>query len=216
MDLIHEFMMHMLGVPLSRAYFPSVLAVMLERIRKVLNVHSDFEEMPVAAQRNHLRKICGFGLALYVARAETLSGMQQIKEGLGEVDEELWNLQYGTLFDTADKFSRVSMADSPFLPPDIRRSYCDLISKTRIIAANPKMFQLNLLLALTQPTSEDSSLASLHFKYKIILKRRVRWRADWIGLSSEKYDPDLLIHEILSSHENLKKLAKINEKIINS
>jgi hypothetical protein len=68
MDLIHEFMMHSLGVPLSKTYMPSVMGMMMERIRKVFSSHPDFEEMPVAAQRNILRSNCGLGHALYVAR----------------------------------------------------------------------------------------------------------------------------------------------------
>jgi len=85
MDIIHEFMMHSLGVPLSKTFMPSVLVMMLERVRRVLNIHPEFEEMPVAAQRNFLRKNCGQGLALYVVRTELLSGMEQVQEIMGEL-----------------------------------------------------------------------------------------------------------------------------------
>ena len=90
MDLINEFMMHCLGVPLSRTYMPAVLSVMLERIRRVLNIHPNFEEMSVSSQRTILRANSGLGLALYVARNESLNGMEQLLDGMGELDEEMW------------------------------------------------------------------------------------------------------------------------------
>jgi len=54
-ELIHEFLMYSLGVPLSRNYMPSVFRMMMERVRKVWYIHPEFEELPVAVQRSLLR-----------------------------------------------------------------------------------------------------------------------------------------------------------------
>ncbi len=86
-----------------------------------------------------------------------------------------------------------------------------------MIARDLKMFKLNLLLSLTEPLGDEECLrdmASLHFKYKMILQRRIKCKAEWIGAQQE--DPDLLVEKIFFCRHNLKQLALLNQKIMSS
>ena len=218
MDLINEFMMHCLGVPLSRTYMPAVLSVMLERIRRVLNIHPNFEEMSVSSQRTILRANSGLGLALYVARNESLNGMEQLLDGMGELDEEMWNFHYASIFDTPDKFTKVSMTDLQLFSVDDSRLFGNFLSETLFLVRNKDLFRINLLVAMTAPCGDDDSfkaLSNLHYKYKMILKRRIRWKSDWTESTAQSEDPNFPIDKILSGYENLKRLARLNEKVMN-
>lgn len=217
MDLINEFVMHCLGVPLSKTFFPTGLVVMLERIRRLLNQHPEFEEMAVTTQRNFLRKNCGHALALYVVRSENLSGMEQIREGLGELDEKAWTANYGSLFDTPDKFAKASIVNAVHLKAEEWLLFSELLSSATILALDPVMFKLNLLLSLTEPLGDNQSpcgLTSLHFKYKMILKRRLKWKPDWFGSQGGTTDPDLLVERIFSRRQCLSRLNALIEKVM--
>jgi hypothetical protein len=54
-EIIHEFFMNSLGVPLSRTFMANVFRMMMERVKKVLSIHPEFQELPVAVQRSLLR-----------------------------------------------------------------------------------------------------------------------------------------------------------------
>ena len=217
-DLLYEFMMHSLGVPLSRNYMPNVFSMMLERVRRVFRIHPDFEDLSVATQRNLLRTNCSLGLALYVVRSESLSGSEQVREGMGELDEETWRLNYSPIFDTPDKFTKVSIKNLLLFTPEQWTLFSNLLSVTQILVNDPVLYKLNLLYTLTQPQNEENGklevLSNLHFKYKMILKRRLKWKPHWISQNAE--DPDLLVNKMFSCLEALKQIAKLNEHILNS
>jgi hypothetical protein len=78
-DTIHEFMMNSLGVPLSKNYMPRVFRMMMERVRKIWYIHPEFEELPVTVQRDLLKSHNLLPHALYVARSERLTGIEQVQ-----------------------------------------------------------------------------------------------------------------------------------------
>ena len=215
-DIMYEFMMHSLGVPLSRNYMANVFSVMLERVRRVFCSHPDFEEFSVSTQRNLLRTNCSLGLALYVVRGESLSGIEQVMEGMGELDEEGWRLNYGPVFDTPDKVAKVSIKNLLLFTPEQWTLFSTLVSVTQILVSNPDFFKLNFLYTLTQPQNEENEklegLSNLHFKYKMILKRRLKWKPDCISQNGE--DPDQLVNKIFSCMDVLKQIAKLNDHIM--
>ena len=214
-NLMDEFMMFSLGVPLSRNYKPAVFRVMLERVRRVFNIHPEFGEFSAAAQQNILRKNSLLGLALYVVRAENLSGIDQIREGMGELDEEVWNTNYSTVFDSPDKFTKISLANMHLLSPEQWSVFSNLLSLTQTLVSDPDFYKLNLLYTLTQPQHDEENrmLFKLNFKYKTILTRRLKWKPDWIRQSVE--DPDQLVEKIFYSLDALKGIAQLNEQIMN-
>jgi hypothetical protein len=47
---IHEFLLHSLGVPVSKTFMPNYLSLVMERMWRVLRMHPDFDELPAGAQ----------------------------------------------------------------------------------------------------------------------------------------------------------------------
>ena len=54
-EIVYEFMMYSLGVPLSKKYMPSVFSIVNERLVRIFKMHPEFEELHVRAQL----KVCG-------------------------------------------------------------------------------------------------------------------------------------------------------------
>jgi hypothetical protein len=146
-------------------------------------------------------------------RSESLTGMEQIQEGMGELDEAIWRDNYSAVFDMASKLSKVSLRDLDLFPPEVWPRYEALLSSIQILVKKPKLFKLNLLFTLTQPQTDENAkaLSKLHSKYKTVLRRLLKWKPDWIGLHPD--DPDLVVEKLFSCFRTLKELAELNERI---
>ena len=218
-DMLHEFLMYSLGVPLSRNHMPNVFKMLLERVRRVFGIHPEFEGLSVAVQRNLLMTRTSLALALTSVRSESLSGIEQIQEGIGELDETTWREDYFPVFDSPEKISKVSIQYC--FTEDQWNKFSILMSATRILFDHPEFYRLSLLFALTKPESGDDEnadpLFNLHFKYKMILIRRLRWKQDWIDPSDgDISDPDMLVHKVFGCFELLNEVHNINQRMLNA
>jgi hypothetical protein len=220
-EIIHEFLMNSLGVPLSRNYMANVFRMMMERVRKVWCIHPEFEDLPVTVQRSLLRSHISIPHALYVVRCELMSGTEQLQEGLGVLDETYFKEQYLPVFDSPEKISQVSVKNLFIFTQAQSDTFSQLISSIRILVDNPNFFKLNFLYLLTQPQEGDEDavddnkghnfLSSLHFKYKMILKRRLKCKQDWIPFAPD--DLDLFVSNIFSCLEVVKEVADLNQQV---
>jgi hypothetical protein len=221
-ELIHEFLMNSLGVPVSKSYMASLFSMMMERIRKVWYIHPEFEELPVTVQRNLLRLHCFLPHALFVIRSESLTGTEQIQEGIGELDEDLFREHYLPVFDSPAKISKMTINDMLCLTPIQWDIFSQLISSAHFLVKNSNFFKINMLYLLTQPQEDDCELigdkrgleflSGLHFKYKMIIQRRLKWKQDWISFQTE--DQDLLINKVFSSFEIVKQISDLNQQFL--
>ena len=218
-DILHEFLMYSLGVPLSRNHMPNVFKMLIERVRRVFSIHPEFEELPVEVQRNLMMTHTSLALALTSVRSESLNGIEQIQDGLGELDELIWSADYFPVFNTPDKVSKVSIQD--FFTEEQWNGFSKLMSATRILFDHPDFYRLSFLFALTKGQGDDDDnvnpLSNLHFKYKMILIRRLKWKQDWIYPShGEILDPDLLVKKVFGCFELLAEVHKINMQMMNA
>jgi hypothetical protein len=101
------------------------------------------------------------------------------------------------------------------LSPEQWSVFSNLLSLTQTLVSDPDFYKLNLLYTLTQPQNgeENRMLFKLHFKYKTILTRRLKWKPDWIRQSVE--DQDQFVEKIFYSLDALKGIAQLNEQIMN-
>jgi hypothetical protein len=110
----------------------------------------------------------------------------------------------------------VSIKNLLLFTPEQWTLFSTLASVTQILVSNPDFFKLNFLYTLTQPQNEENEklegLSNLHFKYKMILKRRLKWKTDCINQNGE--DPDQLVNKIFSCMDVLKQIAKLNDHIM--
>ena len=212
-ELTSAFMMHSLGVPLPESHMPNIFRVAMERVRKILTVQTEFQELPVATQRRLLMKHAPNGLTLTVARGETRSGIEQVQEGLGFLDEDYWRQNYLPELDSPEKIRKVTARDS--YSQDQWRDFTSLVSDIRLIFDHPKFYKLSLLFALTMQDGHPDELSRLHCKYRMLLQRRLRWRQDWVYLLHGDYpDPNKLIVKVLSCFERLKELDQMHQQVL--
>ena len=54
-EIVYEFMMYSLGVPLSKKYMPTLFSILNERLVRIFKMHPEFEELPIRSQL----KVCG-------------------------------------------------------------------------------------------------------------------------------------------------------------
>ena len=190
---------------------------LIERVRKVFSIHPEFEDLPVTAQRNLLKTNVSLGLALFVVRSESLNGIEQIWEGLGDEDKPVWNDNYSPVFDTPDKIMKVSIKDLGIFNGNQCTRFSSLLSGARLLCNNPDFFKLNLLIALTKPEKEvpgGHSLSGLHEKYLIIRTRKLLQNQDWVaGMSG---NPDEAIQKVLTAFQSLEDISEMNEQILMS
>jgi hypothetical protein len=66
-EMLNEFTMYSLGVPLSRRYMRNVVSITLERMLRVLNIHPEFKELSSQTQREVIARNGSLGLAILVS-----------------------------------------------------------------------------------------------------------------------------------------------------
>ena len=71
-EMLNEFSMYSLGVPLSRRYMKSVFSITLERMWRVLRVHPEFQELSGQAQREVMEANGSLGLAVMISFAPVM------------------------------------------------------------------------------------------------------------------------------------------------
>jgi len=101
-------------------------------------------------------------------------------------------------------------------------TFSELISAASLLAENSNFFKINMLYLLTKPQKDDIEiigdkrglqfLSSLHFKYKMIIQRRLKWKQDWINFPTE--DQDLLVDKVFSCFEIVKQISDLNQQFL--
>ena len=148
--------------------------MLLERVRKLFFIHPEFEELPVSVQRGLLKNHSDTALGLTAIRSESRNAIEQIQDGLGVLDEKIWRENYLPIFDSPSKIAKVS---SEYMFDDATQfgQFVKLISNTRILVDHPDFYKLSLLFSITKQGKVRDELSNLHFKYKMIMRRRLEW-----------------------------------------
>jgi hypothetical protein len=220
--MTNEFFMYSLGVPLSKRYMKGVITITLERMWRIFNVHSEFKELPSQTQLDMMSTNGPVGLAIMVSRYESMTtGIQQIQEGFGELDEVRWKENYFPTFQNFKKVRKIKMKDvvgemSVKLSEDQMSEYVRLISYLGPIASDPVLYKLIMLLALFKPVHPGSTscLSGLQSTYMTIVRRR----ADWMfrnEKSAKNFEMKKMVDKMSSCIESLEKLSEIMLFILN-
>ena len=115
-NVMHEFMMYSLGVPLSRSYMATFFSILRERIWRIFKVHPEFDVLLGESQLKALTENGFSGIAMMTVKAECCqSGMDQLHLGFGEGDESSWRTNYNSVFDLPDKIRKMSMTNNNLL-----------------------------------------------------------------------------------------------------
>ena len=88
-------------------------------------------------------------------------------------------------------FQIVKVSVRNFLSSNKLKMFDEFLSKSFPLVQNLDFFKINLLLALTHPTKPgefdvvtQKFLSGLHFKYKTILRRKIKWKNESFPVDS--------------------------------
>jgi len=219
-EMLNEFSMYSLGVPLSRRYMKSVVSITLERMWRVLRVHPEFQELSSQAQREVMAANGPLGLAVMICRYESLCGIQQIREGLGELDETRWAENYLPAFQNLDKVRKMRMKDvvaemSVTLSQEQLNDYYRILGILGPLVTDPVLYKLLLLLVLLKPLDSRWKIAEPHAKYLMISRRRAEWQCKVEAKSAKDVELKRMIDKLAFYVDNLQQLSKILLFILN-
>jgi len=225
---VQEFMMAAHGVPLPKHHMQTMFAIFLERIWRVYRIHPEFVEMPTLLQIELIATNSAFGLAMLILKAENcVCFSEQLREGIGELDEQRWQQLYLPLIEKVENAQPLRMKDaagtkSVQMSVEDFQNYQMMTKSYSHLVSEPWLFKICLLLILTLPL--DSMIAgrvgnALHNKYLTILRRRFNWI--YLKRSSEvqhglrvRVDPEMEVAKVMEGIQNLKLLSKITNQVL--
>ena len=103
-DLLKEFSMYSLGVPLSKSYMKNGLSMGMERVWRMLRIHQEFSNLTTLNQLDILA--CqGFAVlsVLLIKFSSFDTGIEQLRYAFSRYDEELWNESFKPVFNSTPK-----------------------------------------------------------------------------------------------------------------
>ena len=221
-DIINEFFMYSLGVPLSRKYMKGVISVTMERMWRVFNIHPEFKELPSQTQLGFLSANGAAGVAVMICRYESFPrGMQQIQEGFGEIDEIRWRENYLPTFKNVDKVRKLRMKDavsdmSVKLSSEQMSEYIRIINFMGPLVQHPVLYKLIMLLVLLKPSKSFSGLVGLQSTYMTLIRRRTEWMGrnekNWL----KNVEMKTMVDKMVTCVDNLERLSGILLHILNN
>ena len=218
-DILEEFTMFSLGVPLSKSFIKHVVALGSERTWRIFLTQPEFSNLPANAQYEMKCQKLVSAFALAIARSESYStGTEQLKFAFGCTDETAWNEKFRKVFgnnpiDKIGFFQAVSFCLPIFqrgLPVEVIES---AVEDAKSIVKDSNLWALMMLITVTEPTDGliASPLANLHSRYNLLLKRRLRWIS-----SNDSSDPDKILSKVLTLFNNLNGFASFLQHVMHS
>lgn len=207
-DLVNEFVMFTYDVPLSKRFVPAELATFMERTRRILKFHPEFDSLTTSEQNNLLKHNCNKVIALCSVKSESFpTGYQQLQFCFGNVDEANWSQRLSPLVQDQE-MKKVLIADwnrtTKAMDSDELFNY---LNSTGNLASNLGDCETFKILSLVSLFSQESleehnqtpnvKIRAVEKKYTTLLQRRAK----------DSYN------QVKNCLENVNELASIFEKL---
>lgn len=145
----------------SRSFIDTWLRMSKERVRRVLEIHSEFTDLPLQYQnklwiRNHMTAVALTGVLLNTA----LSGKEQFKGILGHLGkEESWEEPFNDVLDL-EKLRPVQLAqiNKNILDDESMKYFASLVTEISKLVSNDQLFQIMMLVVLLDFDLSDSGV----------------------------------------------------------
>ena len=220
-QLVQEFMMAALGIPLPKHHAPNIMAIFMERIWRVYRIHPEFVEMPTQLQLELITTNSALGMAMLALKSENCKSFSdQLQAGFGELDDQRWKELYMPLAEKVKNVPSVRMqhatdTKSVSLTPEDFQNYQIMSKSSSYLVSEPWLFKICLLLILTLPQDSiiDGKVCNaLHSKYLTILRRRLNWMS--LKKSTERRlqsqtDQEFELAKVMEGIQSLKIFSKI-------
>jgi hypothetical protein len=212
-EILEEFTMFSLGVPLSKSFMKQVVALGSERTWRIFLTQPEFTNLPTKAQFEVKSRKLLTAFSLNIARSESCStGTEQLKFAFACTDESAWNEKFHKVFGN-NAVQKVGFFQAASFLPIFQTGLSSeaiesALEDAKSIVMDPILWGLMMLIMVTEPTEGlvASPLANLHSKYNLLLRRRLRW------ISS---DPDKVLSKVLTLFNQLNGMASVLQHMMN-
>ena len=212
-ELLEEFTMFSLGVPLSKSYLKSVMSLGLERARRMFQAQPQFTVLPTKYQLDILLQRGLVIMCVFLCKVSSFdNGMEQLRYGFSQNDEEIWNRKFEAVFKKKE-LKTLGLFESsyelPFLlSKEQNRCLQKIFEAVPTLLKDPLVYGFILLLTLSKPIEGANSmdnLSKLNSNYKLLMQRRIS-----SSLSKSKVkNPQEVIQKVSLSLTQLEQMAAI-------
>ena len=181
-DLVNEFVMFTYDVPLSKHFIPSEINTFVERSRRVMKMHPEFNELTDREQREIWNENCFKAAALYSVKSESFAtGIEQLQFCLGNEDTKDFMNKFS--HNLHPKLKKVLVTDwnrtTKAMDSDLLIDYLQLTAKISASVEEQEMFFIIALMILFSGTCAGSTgLSQLEKKYSTIFQRKMAAKGD--------------------------------------
>ena len=210
-EMIQEFMLIPYGVHPPKDHAKKIFSIFFERVLRVFQVHPDFAALSGAEKAVCIRGNSPLGLALMIVKAETCpSFIEQLKDGLGELDDDRWKELYLPMAEMHKNFAPTTVTEIGKTAQNVN------VKTVAVLTKDSWMFKLSLLMVLTLPQETESSrvMSSLHSRFRMAFERRLRWTRELQLNEAQVPEPDM--STIMPGIKNLSILSGIALKFMGS
>ena len=216
-DILEEFAMVNLGVPLSKHYFAQTTALSMERAWKIFLTQPEFYTLPAAVQIEvKLDRVMSAVAMIYAIADSFETGTEQLRFACGEEDQIYWNEKFHQVFG-ATELQKVgffqSTPDLPeFRPDDESNVVLTFMTEASALAKDRVLWGTMMLLIVTKPLEGSSSfhpLSVLNSQFQFVLGRRLRWlfKKNKNGPDWRYFDPNELFAKVMTILKNIDLVA---------
>ena len=221
-EMIQEFMLIPYGVHPPKDHAKKIFSIFFERVLRVFQVHPDFAALSGAEKAVCIRGNSPLGLALMIVKAETCpSFIEQLKDGLGELDDDRWKELYLPMAEMHKNFAPTTVTEIGKTAQNVNVNadmalFSQLAKTVAVLTKDSWMFKLSLLMVLTLPQETESSrvMSSLHSRIRMAFERRLRWTRELQLNEAQVPEPDM--STIMTGIKNLSILSGIALKFMGS
>ena len=173
-DLMNEFIMYTMDVPLSKTFMPMSMKIFNERFRRVLKIHPEFNNVSQSEQESLWRSNSIYATALTVAYLEsckTGNEQHQFTTGFDDDNTFLDNMIRGRkmkklTMNIANKFSGI-------LPEEVLENFERLVKNIgELVLHGHETFKLFSLVLLFSDVENSSKLNELRNNYLNVIRRK--------------------------------------------
>ena len=187
-DHLREFIMWSFDVPVSKSFAETAFCGFNERFRKVMKMHSEFQNLPDNIQEQIWEQNNFVGAAILVSKIECCtSGADQFRAAYGLADSEFLKKEFSHF--SVDKLKPLLFSSMHFHSNEFPKSTVleirRLAKNISSLISNEEQCKILVLLAIFSDVSSElsSELPNLHNHYLKVISRKMNSN---INLESEK------------------------------
>ena len=216
-ELLKEFSMYSLGVPLSKSYMKNGLSMGMERVWRMLRIHQEFSNLTTLNQLDILA--CqGFAVlsVLLIKFSSFDTGIEQLRYAFSRYDEELWNESFKPVFEKTE-LKKLGVFESSYELPVLltKQQQCqmsEMLESVSLLLKDPIVYGLIMLMTLSKHAQGPAMcpLANLNSNYSLLMKRRLL--ASEVFKSQDKlidsfHHPEEIVNKVYSCLKHIEQMA---------